>query len=288
MHHNAFHGVIRNPEKNIDHFLELRILDLSFNNFSGNFPFEDILSGNAIQGTSSNQFTYMKTTSNVVYDPSYSGGYFSFTMTSKSVERFYPKIREDFAVIDISSNKFEGRLPEFIGNLTGLRSLNVSNNILTGLIPSSLGKLKLLESLDLSQNKLSGEIPQQLTKISFLAKFNVSHNSLSGSIPRGTQFTTFDSTSYEGNPGLCGDPLPKKCGNPEVPQFPPSPTEENGSDSGIELDWKFAVAGFVSGLLVGVALADVFVTKRREWFLNIVGILIRVMKRTRQNRTRRD
>ena len=209
-------------------------------------------------------------------------------MTSKGVDRFYSKIREDFAVIDISSNKFEGKLPEFIGNLTGLRSLNVSNNILTGLIPSSLGKLKLLESLDLSQNKLSGEIPQQLTKISFLAQFNVSHNSLSGPIPRGTQFTTFDSTSYEGNPGLCGDPLPKICGNPEAPQFPPSLIEENRSDFGIELDWKFYLAGFVSGLLVGVVLADVLVTRRQECFLKIVGILIRLMKRTSEHGSRRN
>ncbi|KAK9942091.1 hypothetical protein M0R45_007780 [Rubus argutus] len=106
----------------------LRVLDLGNNSFEGHLPQTytsnltmidatshlNILSGNAIQGTSSNQFTYMKTTSNVVYDPSYRGGYFSFTMTSKGVERFYPKIREDFAVIDISSNKFEGKLPEFI------------------------------------------------------------------------------------------------------------------------------------------------------------------------------
>ncbi|XP_062025139.1 receptor-like protein 6 [Rosa rugosa] len=287
MHHNGFHGVIRKPEKNLDHFLQLHILDLSFNNFSGNFPFEYIFSGNAIKGITSNEFTYMKTTSDVVYDPSYRGGYISFTMTSKGVDRFYPKIREDFAAIDISSNRFEGKVPEFIGNLTGLRSLNMSHNILTGLIPSSLGKLKLLESLDLSQNKLSGEIPRQLTQISFLAKFNVSHNNLSGPIPRGTQFATFDSTSYEGNLELCGDPLPKKCGNEAPHQLPPATEEENGSDSGNELDWKFVLAGSVSGLLVGVVLADVLITRKRECFLKIVGILIRLLKRKSGNRTRR-
>ncbi|XP_062020766.1 receptor-like protein 9DC3 [Rosa rugosa] len=118
----------------------------------------------------------------------------------------------------------------------------MSNNILTGLIPSSLGKLKLLESLDLSQNKFSGKIPRQLTQITFLAKLDVSHNNLSGPIPRGTQFATFESTSYEGNLGLCGDPLPKKCGN-EAPQLLPSTEEENGSDFGTELDWIFVLAG---------------------------------------------
>ncbi|KAL6218831.1 hypothetical protein ACLB2K_012039 [Fragaria x ananassa] len=287
MHHNGFHGVIRKPEKNPDYFLQLHILDLSFNNFSGNFPFEYIFSGNAIKGITSDQFTYLKTTADVVYDPSYHGGYFSFTMTSKGVNRFYPKIREDFAVIDISSNNFEAEIPEFIGDLTGLRLLNMSNNILTGLIPSSLGKLKLLESLDLSQNKLSGEIPRQLAQISFLAKFNVSHNNLSGLIPRGSQFATFDSTSYEGNLGLCGDPLPKKCGN-DAPPLPPPTEEDDDSDSGIELDWKFVLAGSVSGMLVGVVLADALLTRRREYFLEIVGILIRLTKRKRKNRAWKD
>ncbi|KAM5549319.1 receptor-like protein 7 [Rosa sericea] len=290
MHHNAFHGVIRKPEKNLDHFLELRILDLSANNFSGNFPFEYIFSGNAIKGTNSYRFRYIRsnTTSDYGNGPLHVGGYCTFTMTNKGVTIFYPKIPENLAAIDISSNRFEGRVPEFIGALTGLRLLNMSNNILTGLIPSSLGKLKLLESLDLSQNKLSGEIPQQLTQISFLAKFNVSHNNLSGPIPRGTQFATFESTSYEGNLGLCGDPLPTKCGNEAPHQLPPSTEEENGSDFGIELDWKFVLAGSVSGLLVGVVLADVLVTRKREYFLEIVGILIRIMKRKSEKRTRRN
>ncbi|PRQ23104.1 putative leucine-rich repeat-containing, plant-type, leucine-rich repeat domain, L [Rosa chinensis] len=288
LRHNAFHGVIRKPEKNLDHFLQLRILDLSFNNFSGNFPFEYIFSGNAIKGTTSNQFSYMKTTSDVLFNPSYGGKYFSFTITSKDVNLFYSKIPEDFAAIDISSNRFEGKVPEFIGALTGLRLLNMSNNILTGLIPSSLGKLKLLESLDLSQNKLSGEIPRQLTQISFLAKFDVSHNNLSGPIPRGTQFATFESTSYEGNLGLCGDPLPKKCGNEAPHQLPPSTKEENSSDFGNELDWIFVLAGSVSGLLVGVVLADVLFTRKHEYFLKIVGILIRLMKRKSEKRTRRN
>ncbi|XP_050363799.1 receptor-like protein 7 [Argentina anserina] len=279
MHHNRFHGLIRKPDKNLGHFLQLHILDVSFNNFSGNFPFEYIFSGNAIKGITSDQLTYMKTTADVVYDPSYGGGYFSFTMTSKGTNIFYRKIPGDFAAIDISSNKFDGKIPEFIGELTGLRSLNMSNNIFSGLIPSSLGKLKLLESLDLSQNKLSGDIPRQLAQISFLAKFNVSHNNLRGLIPRGTQFATFDSTSYQGNLGLCGDPLPKKCGNETSQLPPPAEEEEDDSDSGIDLDWKFVLAGSVSGILVGALLADVLVTRKREYFLEIVGILIRQRKK---------
>ena len=39
------------------------------------------------------------------------------------------------------------------------------------------------------------------------------------------------------------------------------------------------LAGFGSGLVVGVVLADVAITRRRELFLEIVGILIELMER---------
>lgn len=185
------------------------------------------------------------------------------------MERYYPKIQEALVAIDISSNKFEGRIPEFIGNLKGLISFNISGNLLTGPIPSSLGNLTWLESLDLSQNKLSGQIPQSLAQLTFLEAFIVSNNSLTGPIPQGTQLISMGSSSYEGNPGLCGDPLPKKCGDPQAPRLSPSKTEENDSGS-FEFDWKFVLAGLGSGLVVGVVLSDVVITRKREWFVEIV------------------
>ncbi|PRQ22519.1 putative leucine-rich repeat domain, L domain-containing protein [Rosa chinensis] len=85
---------------------------------------------------------------------------FSIMITKKGVERYYEKIQQDMGVIDLSRNKFEGKIPAFIGNLKGLRFLNVSNNILSDSIPSFLGNLILLEALDLSYNDLSREISQ--------------------------------------------------------------------------------------------------------------------------------
>ncbi|KAM2028765.1 hypothetical protein TB2_040066 [Malus domestica] len=272
MHQNAFYGLIEEPDRdNVEYFPELRILDLSFNSFRGKFPSQNIFSGNVMRGVTRNQSTYMKVDT-IIDAPCLQlifHTYYSITITSKSVERHYPKIHEAFAVIDISSNKFEGRIPEFIGNLEGLISFNISGNLLTGPIPSSFGNLRWLESLDLSQNKLSGQIPQSLTQLTFLAIFIVSNNNLTGPIPHGTQLISFGSSSYEGNPGLCGDPLPKKCGDPKAPHLSPSKTEENDSGS-FEFDWKFVLAGLGSGLVVGVVLSDVVITKKHEWFVEIV------------------
>ncbi|XP_008232465.1 PREDICTED: receptor-like protein 12 [Prunus mume] len=284
MDHNEFYDVIGKPQKNL-HFLELRFLDLSYNNFTGEFPLEYIFSGNGMRGITLNQPTYMGATI-FVYDLPVIGidAPYSSTITNKGVERYFQKIREDFMVINLSSNKFEGRIPEFIGNLKGLRSLNMSNNILTGSIPLSLGSLTQLESLDLSHNHLSGEIPQQLGQLTFPGKFDVSHNNLRGPIPQGRQLTTFDSTSYEGNPGLCGGPLQNKCGVTKTPQQPPSSVEQNdsGSAGAFEFDWKFVLAGLGSGLVIGVVLAHVAITRRKDLFVKIVG-MIRLMITKRES-----
>ncbi|GMN60446.1 hypothetical protein TIFTF001_029546 [Ficus carica] len=119
----------------------------------------------------------------------------SVTIANKGRDMEYGKILEVFTVIDLSSNRFQGDIPECLGNLRGLQVLNLSNNMLDGSIPSSLSNITQLESLDLSLNKLSGEIPQQLVQLTFLAFFNVSFNRLRGLVPQGSQFSTFDSSS---------------------------------------------------------------------------------------------
>ncbi|XP_060670682.1 putative receptor like protein 25 isoform X2 [Ziziphus jujuba] len=188
---------------------------------------------------------------------------YTIRITSKGVKRYYEAIQDMFTFIDMSSNRFEGEISELFGNLKGLYSLNLSNNLLTGCIPLSLGNLTMLESLDLSQNNLSGEIPLQLKQLGFLGSFNVSHNNLRGPIPQGKQFNSFESSSFQGNPGLCGDPLLKKCGDLESSTLPPPVSEENDDgESLFKLDWKFVLIGYSSGLVVGVALSDIVIIRR--------------------------
>ncbi|XP_024966107.1 receptor-like protein 9DC3 [Cynara cardunculus var. scolymus] len=169
----------------------------------------------------------------------------------------YEKIIDIFIAVDLSSNKFRGKIPESIQSLGGLRLLNLSNNELSGVIPSFMGNLTLLESLDLSRNKLSGKMPRELTQLNFLAFLNVSYNNLTGHIPQGPQFNTFLNTSYTGNLALCGDPLSKKCENSEASK-PPALSLHEDTDSNFpnRVDWVVILSGVGSGLVIGLLIGN--------------------------------
>ena len=91
--------------------------------------------------------------------------------------------------------------------MSHLRLLNLSWNQLEGKIPASLSAISTLEQLDLAKNKLSGPIPEGLSKLHELALLNVSSNILCGKILRGTQFSTFDVSSFQKNKCLWSCPL---------------------------------------------------------------------------------
>ncbi|KAI3970080.1 hypothetical protein MKW92_014558 [Papaver armeniacum] len=114
-----------------------------------------------------------------------------------------------YGFIDISHNMFVGRIDN-IGNpgeMDLLNTLDISNNHLEGSIPESLGKLsRSLNTLKLQKNGFTGGIPLGVISLLSLAKFDVSYNKLTGEIPAHT--TPFHASSFQGNSGLCGSPLP--------------------------------------------------------------------------------
>ncbi|XP_052486352.1 receptor-like protein 9DC3 isoform X2 [Gossypium raimondii] len=185
-------------------------------------------------------------------------------------------------LMDMSSNRFEGTIPETVGNLISLDVLNFSHNHLTGHIPSSLGNLAALESLDLSCNKLVGEIPSELTDLNFLEVINLSENQLVGLIPQGKQFNTFLNDSYVGNTGLCGFPVSKSCGRGDPP---PAILEEEEVNSAFGLDWKFVMMGYGCGLVFGFSAGYIMMTIRRpKWLVGMVQLAgNRVLRRIKKN-----
>jgi len=137
--------------------------------------------------------------------------------------------------------------------------------MLIGSIPSSLGKLSNLEALDLSLNSLSGKIPQQLADITFLEYLNVSFNNLTGSIPQNNQFSTFQGDSFEGNQGLCGDQLLKKCIDPEGRPSTFDDDDDDSESSFFELYWTVVLIGYGGGLVAGVALGNTYFPQVFAW-----------------------
>ena len=203
----------------------------------------------------------------------------SITLTTKGLEVELKKILNTFTTVDLSSNKFQGEIPESIGNLNSLRGLNLSHNNLIRHIPSSFGNLKSLESLDLFSNELIGSILQQLTSLTFLEVLNLSQNHLTGYILRGNQFDTFGNDSYNENSGLCGFSLSKKCIAGETPE----PSKETNAEFDGGFDWKITLMRYGYGLVIGLSLRClVFLTGKPKQFVWIIEENIR--KKTRMSK----
>ncbi|KAK8571693.1 hypothetical protein V6N12_027768 [Hibiscus sabdariffa] len=259
----------------------LSIMDLSQNMFSGPIPSclgnltlpmtENKILGYGVYGLlfSEEDESTIFGLSNLAMDTDgeYPSGYMEerIEFTTKSGAYSYGgHILENMTGIDLSSNKLTDQIPYELGNLSQIHSLNLSHNNLIGVIPSSFSKLKQLESLDLSYNNLTGKIPNQLIEMNSLEVFSVAHNNLSGSIPEPkAQFGTFDETSYEGNPLLCGSMLHKSCSKTDSPA-----SNDEEEDSLLDI-YVFRVSFLVS---YAVMLVTTFVVLyinsywRRVWF----------------------
>ncbi|XP_068337006.1 receptor-like protein 7 [Pyrus communis] len=264
---NAFHGIIGKPPT--DHeFPNLCIIDLSNNLFSGMLPSKYMENWNFMKYVVTNKGSRYFTVSSNASTNKY-GYYFQFSYEMiihvKGVELTYHQTPYDMRLIDFSSNRFEREIPaSIIGSLGALHVLNLSKNTISGQIPSSLGNLTALESLDLSQNKLSGMIPGSLAQLTFLGYFNVSYNHLWGPIPLSRQFGTFLEDSYQGNSGLCGELLSKKCEASESSRRLPRSSFEEDEEAGLpfEFDWYVVLPGVISGLIVGVVAGNTLADKK--------------------------
>ncbi|XP_050123818.1 probable LRR receptor-like serine/threonine-protein kinase At3g47570 [Malus sylvestris] len=201
---NKLSGTIPNSLGNM---MKLNRIDLSGNYFVGHIPlsfsnFQKLLSmdlsDNSLNGSISGEiFLNLPSLSTIL------------NLSNNLLSGPLPEeigVLANVVTIDLSNNGLSGSIPSSIGKCTSLERLFIARNNLSGPLPNALGEIRGLEILDLSSNKLSGFIPDKLQELQVLSFLNLSFNSLEGVIPNGGVFVRNISSVYlEGNWKLCRD-----------------------------------------------------------------------------------
>nr|GMD30734.1 receptor-like protein EIX2 [Ipomoea batatas] len=88
-----------------------------------------------------------------------------------------------FSYYDLSNNFFTEKIPECLGKVKNLYSLNLANNNFFGEIPLSIGHLNKMDSLHLRSNRFDGEFPVFLKNCTSLMVLDLGNNYFTGGIP---------------------------------------------------------------------------------------------------------
>ncbi|KAJ9678524.1 hypothetical protein PVL29_020647 [Vitis rotundifolia] len=257
---------------------KIQILDLSSNNLSGTIP-RCLSNFTAMTKKGSLTITYNFSLHYV------DGGFQDWSYVDRELVKWkgrefeYKNTLGLVKSVDLSSNKLTGEIPKEVTDLLELVSLNFSRNNLIGSIPTTIGQLKSLDVLDLSQNQLIGEIPTSLSEIDRLSTLDLSNNNLSGKIPQGTQLQSFDTSSYEGNPTLCGPPLLKKCPGDKA-KGAPNAYSLKTTFKKMEMSCGFMLALLLDSLLdFGECVELYYSTRIRHPFISYFSMLWSIIKR---------
>ncbi|KAI3903393.1 hypothetical protein MKW98_032047 [Papaver atlanticum] len=166
--HNILDGNI--PTGFFASFPSLSYLDLSSNNFTGDFS--TIKFGDSNSNNWCRNLTYLNLSHN-----SLSAGFPPTLSTNCNL----------LNTLDISHNSFHSNINDIVpssnyfGNFRNLQHLSLSNNGFSGAIPPDIGLTCVsLIDLDLSGNLLTGGLPSTFTSCSSLQSLNLGHNQLSG------------------------------------------------------------------------------------------------------------
>ncbi|CAI9774722.1 unnamed protein product [Fraxinus pennsylvanica] len=195
----------------------ISVLNLGFNNLSGNLPpgienctsLEDLcLSSNFLSGGLPENLFRLPILANLALQENRFSGQLSdfignlsnlirvdislneFSGNLPDVFRRFGKLK----YFSAESNGFTGKIPQTLANSPTIVSLSLRNNSLSGIIDLNCLAMTSLVSLDLATNRFHGKIPVNLPSCPRLKTINFAKINFTGQIPE--SFKNFQSLSY--------------------------------------------------------------------------------------------
>ncbi|KAE8692232.1 hypothetical protein F3Y22_tig00110847pilonHSYRG00044 [Hibiscus syriacus] len=191
----------------------LQVLDLSYNNFSGEIP-EELIAGcgdlrvlilsegrllgrlylldigyNFMMGNIGSWIGNVTYLDILVMRNNYLEGRFECEAVSRSL--YYLDLSHNhfsgplpicsrLQYLHLQGNRFNGSISDAFLNTSQLLVLNLKDNDLSGNVPDMIGSLSSLRVLLLSQNRLTGLIPEELCRLKQISMMDLSINSFFG------------------------------------------------------------------------------------------------------------
>lgn len=179
----------------------------------------------------------------------------TLSFMNNSFDGLMPEIKKLVALksVFLSYNSFSGEIPDdaFEG-MSYLKKLHLAGNQFKGAIPSSLTGLPRLLELRLEGNQFTGQVPDFSQHN--LSLLDVSNNKLEGPIP--ASLASMNSSSFQGNEGLCGAPL-SPCTGADAPA-----SSDKKSSSSLTAVMIYAIVASVLLLIALILL--IFCLRRRN------------------------